>query len=324
MVSSGDLTNAFEVAYVWDNSLNDGNGSYKIFFGYPLPPGIDQNLFSNDPIPAMQAFWLKATATGASLSFKPDYQGTSQVLYKTRSDNATPGVPWLSLEISSGDFSDQVLLFAGSEDTPSFDVPKLKTIASKYVELALVDEQNNWISKSLSMENASFPLRFSSTETGTFTFSWQGLDRFGGDKIFTLVDTFTEQEIALEEGGEYTFEVTEEQQATNRFVLEVGEGSLVSNEPGSELPTSVELQQNYPNPFNPRTTIAFGTPETGKVTLEVFDVLGRKVATLLAGENKAAGRHTVTFNASNLASGMYIYRLQAGSTVITKKLTLIK
>lgn len=73
-----------------------------------------------------------------------------------------------------------------------------------------------------------------------------------------------------------------------------------SNETGSDLPTIVELEQNYPNPFNPSTTIAYGVPETGEVILKVFDILGRKVATLLASERKSVGRYTVNFDASCL------------------------
>ncbi|MEP4922934.1 MAG: T9SS type A sorting domain-containing protein, partial [Balneola sp.] len=110
----------------------------------------------------------------------------------------------------------------------------------------------------------------------------------------------------------------------SRFMIRITTGTSVSDEPEIELPTSVELQQNYPNPFNPSTSIGFGLPQSAKVTLEVFDVLGRKVATLLNAQNKTAGRHTINFDALNLASGMYIYRLQAGSSIITKKLTLIK
>ncbi len=103
------------------------------------------------------------------------------------------------------------------------------------------------------------------------------------------------------------------------------ENSLATeNERLADLPNQVELRQNYPNPFNPSTNIAFGLPESGKVTLEVFDMLGRKVATLLNKETKSAGRYSVQFDAGSLASGLYIYRLVAGSTVITKKLTLIK
>lgn len=92
---------------------------------------------------------------------------------------------------------------------------------------------------------------------------------------------------------------------------------------GTELPQMVELAQNYPNPFNPTTNITFGLPESGTVRLDVFNVMGQRVATLV-NDQKPAGYHTVTFDASRLASGTYVYRLQTGNTVITKKLMLVK
>lgn len=123
---------------------------------------------------------------------------------------------------------------------------------------------------------------------------------------------------------ESIFKQAREKKTGPRFTITVSPSQAVNNEPVIDLPTEVELGQNYPNPFNPSTTISYGVPNTGKVTLEVFDILGRKVATLLNGENKTAGRYTLNFNASNLASGMYIYRLRAGNVVMIKKLTLIK
>jgi hypothetical protein len=112
--------------------------------------------------------------------------------------------------------------------------------------------------------------------------------------------------------------------ATSRFTLMITSAQAVTNDRLADIPTSVELQQNYPNPFNPTTTIEYGVPEAAEVTLEVFDMLGRKVATLINREAKSAGRHSVQFDAGRLSSGMYIYRMKAGNTVITKKLTLIK
>ena len=83
------------------------------------------------------------------------------------------------------------------------------------------------------------------------------------------------------------------------------------------------LEQNYPNPFNPTTNITYVLPKTENVSLKVYDVLGREVATLV-NEVKPAGAYTVPFNASNLASGVYFYKLQAGSFVQTKKMMLVK
>ena len=88
-------------------------------------------------------------------------------------------------------------------------------------------------------------------------------------------------------------------------------------------PKSFSLGQNYPNPFNPTTVISYKLSALSEVTLKVYDVLGREVATLVNGKQNA-GSHTVTFDGSRLASGVYLYRLQAGSFVSVKKLVLLK
>jgi Secretion system C-terminal sorting domain len=80
---------------------------------------------------------------------------------------------------------------------------------------------------------------------------------------------------------------------------------------------------NYPNPFNPTTTITYEIPKDGFVTLKVYDILGREVATLV-NEFKTAGKYYVNFNAGNLASGMYFYRFKSGSYISTKKMMLLK
>ena len=89
------------------------------------------------------------------------------------------------------------------------------------------------------------------------------------------------------------------------------------------IPQDFELSQNYPNPFNPSTTIRFGLPENAFVTIKVSDILGSEVA-LLAAEQMQAGYHEVTFDASNLPSGIYIYSMQTATSTLTKKLLLLK
>ncbi|MEW6508148.1 MAG: T9SS type A sorting domain-containing protein [Bacteroidota bacterium] len=94
------------------------------------------------------------------------------------------------------------------------------------------------------------------------------------------------------------------------------------------MPTKYELS-NYPNPFNPATTIRYQLPEQSFVTLKVFDILGREVATLV-NEHKPAGMYNVTFNAlhpgrsGEITSGVYIYTLSANGIVLSKKMLLAK
>ncbi len=92
---------------------------------------------------------------------------------------------------------------------------------------------------------------------------------------------------------------------------------------GSALPTTFELNANYPNPFNPSTTIEYAVPHQGLVTVKVYDVLGREVATLVS-DNHAQGRYKVTWNASGLSSGIYIYRMTAKDYKSVRKMLLIK
>jgi len=87
--------------------------------------------------------------------------------------------------------------------------------------------------------------------------------------------------------------------------------------------TSFKLAQNYPNPFNPSTTINYTIQKKGTVKLTVYNLLGKVVATLI-DESKSAGSHTVTFDGSELTSGIYFYRLESGSQVQVKKMTLLK
>ena len=91
----------------------------------------------------------------------------------------------------------------------------------------------------------------------------------------------------------------------------------------SNTPTQYLLMQNYPNPFNPTTIIHYALPKAGEVTLRLYDMLGREVKTLV-NEYKTEGVYDVTFNASDLASGVYIYQLKAGNFVASKKLLLMK
>ncbi len=90
-----------------------------------------------------------------------------------------------------------------------------------------------------------------------------------------------------------------------------------------KIPMGFELRQNYPNPFNPTTIINYSIPRSSMVTIKVYDVLGREVSTLV-NEQKMPGNYKVTFNAGNLASGVYFYQLRASDYTAIKKMLLLK
>lgn len=121
--------------------------------------------------------------------------------------------------------------------------------------------------------------------------------------------------------------------ATHGRGIFIGNASTsVSNEDEVSIngPAEFNLAQNYPNPFNPSTTISYSIPVNSEVNINVYDINGRIVANLLTNESKTAGEHSLNFNATNLASGVYFYKMDAKSLIgnksfsIQKKMTLIK
>ena len=112
--------------------------------------------------------------------------------------------------------------------------------------------------------------------------------------------------------------------SSRTYIFSPNSGITVSNEDETENPLTYRLSQNYPNPFNPTTNIEFLLPQASNVSLKVYDLLGREVASLLNNVRFGSGSQTVTFDASSLSSGIYLYRLEAGNFVQTRKMTLIK
>ena len=114
--------------------------------------------------------------------------------------------------------------------------------------------------------------------------------------------------------------------AGNEFVtipVSLFTGPPVSVDEEELVPIGFELMQNYPNPFNPSTLIKYSIPKNSFVKLSVYNLIGEEVS-LLVNEEVGAGFHEITFNAANLSSGIYFYRLQVGNTIQIKKMVLLK
>ncbi|MDG5767564.1 YCF48-related protein [Balneolales bacterium ANBcel1] len=140
--------------------------------------------------------------------------------------------------------------------------------------------------------------------------SWTADDTFAGERIF-ITAAFNGNRVYI---GSTVGEIV----AGEEYIDDVPTGLA-----GIDHPVHIRLDQNYPNPFNPATQISFAVPDQQRVHLSVYNMIGQQVA-VLVDETLQAGTHQVAFDAANLASGVYIYRLSTGTTSLTRKMMLIK
>jgi hypothetical protein len=153
--------------------------------------------------------------------------------------------------------------------------------------------------------------------TQTNTWSALGTGSSNGVNGFVNALAVVGNEVVV--GGEFTSAGG----VSANFVARWNSGTSRVEQLSPTAPKTFLLEQNYPNPFNPSTTIRYQLPVASEVKLEVYDVLGKKVATLVS-ERQAAGYYQYVWNANGLTSGVYFYRLQAGGFVETKKMMLVK
>ena len=152
----------------------------------------------------------------------------------------------------------------------------------------------------------------------TFTFQNGNIEKFTPYVTSQTKNCSQENDILVSNAG---FSTSLDAQSVTTFVS--SGNVIVSVEHSLSHPTSFKLYQNYPNPFNPSTRINFEIPEKSFVSLQVYNILGEEVAEL-AGKEYIAGVHSLTFNASHLASGIYFYTLRAGDFTQTRKMFLIR
>ncbi|NUQ43175.1 MAG: choice-of-anchor D domain-containing protein, partial [Calditrichaceae bacterium] len=211
--------------------------------------------------------------------------------------------------------------------TPHFDIFEDMTTFGQWQEVLSV-KGNAPMWKRARQQLAATLLNFTSLKIGQYTVVTAD-NRTAGDVLTYVSLLLTDGTTSNDELAKNLAEKMNLQQQIGAGIVPPGnilykgegQGPIFWNFEG--LPTEFELYVNYPNPFNPATTIRYDLPVAGEVSLSVYNILGQKVAELVHGQREA-GRHAVLFDASQLASGMYIYALKAGSFSKVQKMMLLK
>lgn len=303
-----------------------------------------------DRIPANSSFWLRADSvfeqTEISIQVQPHTESIDENEEALTTDSE------LKIALGTTEYAKSISIFF-SDDVEGIkrDViepglePELRTADDDFLFFG-AGSGANWNSElyleSIQNQKMVFPLTFETSESGVFKLSIQKFDGIPADWKITLLDETSQKEYEITANWQLEFEhlnapknesdeintlyIGEEEEAVeyeteHRFMLIItppeAQGAF------DVIPEVVSLHQNYPNPFNPVTTISFYLPEPVPVKLSVFNVVGQPVAVLTEG-TLGSGDHEFEWDASGLPSGMYIYQLEVGTKVMTRKMTLVK
>ena len=218
-----------------------------------------------------------------------------------------------------GGYGSQVVPTVFSDSRPAQPWPVYSTYLNAYV-LVFICEGGWYFSTSTDLVTWAAPKKFFTAPVREFTVGQQT-----DENVVLVTPGFREQTIGQAGYVLYShtpaWHNTPDELWMMPFAFDRTATGIAN--PGPSLPHLFDLLQNYPNPFNPTTTIRYELPFASHVSLIVFDVLGRQVRTLV-NTFEQAGRHEATFNAQNVSSGTYFYRLEAGGAVETRKLTVVR
>lgn len=332
-------TNVESTIYIWDPSANSGNGEYLTWNG-------TTGTLGSGLIAPFQGFWVKANGSSPTLSVNLEAKTTGANFIKKI---APPSSPVIELMATSSGLSKRTnIMFSetGSRNRDEQDAQRLVPFSNTHIEFYSTLANGTQLAinnQPLNFEHRiDIPLSLNAYIDGIpvnddFEIHLNNSRNIPEEWIMLLIDNETGKTIDLFSNSTYNFThstsarlIRNVNPESSSYRMKTTEGAnarftlrITTEEIESQIPEVYYLNQNYPNPFNPNTTITYGLQEAGLVRLEVYDILGRKIQTLI-NEDQFAGNYSVTFNAVNLASGTYIYRLNTPSGTFTKRLMLLK
>lgn len=295
-------------------------------------------------IAPFQGFWTRALNSDATVRFSPDHQAAGEADFRKQGEEFH-----ITFSLEMEHFTTWTSLVFDDKKARSpdvYDAVRMNSLNPQY--LKLFSENNDGtplIVRNLpqtSNQTMELPLHVRSTQTGEATLTVSHLN-LPDDVTIELVNRHSGRAVTVTENLNDTFTLSGAgaRKVVDQESIPMGERPLVQkagvqeshyllrvyysppDQYGRDLPVSYSLAQNYPNPFNPTTIITYQLPEPGEVRLELFDLTGRRITTLV-NQTVQAGNHQVRFDAGDLSSGVYIYRMTAGNHLLTRKLTLVK
>ncbi len=335
------FSNVSPTVYVYDHTQN----TYRTW-NRTLGAGTNSGSRRLSP---MQGFLIQTTGSGADLSVPVDAVTPDETsLFKELMEASKP-LPRITLTLNRGNRQEETaIVFNTSTDAPESRFPTLQLEPMDADKMLIFSVDGDGRRLDMSEQPAEtqtyleIPIGIDIRDAGALAMSLDA-EHLPETWSMMLVDKLTGVYVPMTNASEYGFEHSSimkeipdssavsiprmflaKEAVKSRFALLVG--PKVPAAP-SDLPLEFGLAQNFPNPFNPSTVIRFtvGTQDLASlpIRLTVYDILGREVAVLVDGQ-MSAGAHQVRFDASGLASGVYIYRLSAGGEVSTKRMLFLK
>jgi hypothetical protein len=319
-------TNIDNALYYFQAGTTDQyTGTYSTYIN-----GISSDGLATNIIPSMQGFFVHVSngtypVTGTlGITNSVRINDLTHALIKSVRTDTLPLLRITAGFADNGTPSDPAVIYFDSSATQLFDknldalklmntdilVPNLYTMTSDTNRLSI-----NAIPFPVDSIRR-IPLGIKTAKDGWITFKASDIVQMPTKRYIYLVDTVAGINQDLRINPQYRF-FLKAGEYENRFSLAFSLTVL------NTIPTEFSLLQNYPNPFNPRTTIKYSIPQKSFVSITVYDILGKEVSKLV-NEEKQAGSYEVQFDGSRLSSGVYFYRLHAGSFFKTKKLVLLK
>ncbi len=332
--------NPFASTIDWDG-LTRGEGVHNAVWAWN--PGTStydayntgNGLLTDGLIAPFQGFWIQYNSAASGITFPAAAKTTGGTF---RGKEVEPSRMVVRLSDDAGSNHAWIAFRDGAtfgED--GYDAVKFTPLSGDFIQLFSVvnDKAHDINALPIGLTEAlEIPLGYTSTRGGNVTLDLTELNLPEGWMV-SIRDNVTDETHAVNADFSYSFESVRAKAApvsetphvlaatAPRFTLIVDPIGTTSVDVNQKSEIGFELAQNYPNPFNPSTQIGFSLLTTHHTRLTVYDVLGREVAVLVNGVMQA-GSHSVNFDASNITSGVYVYKLEAGGQVITKRMTLIK